>query len=412
MSPAPLRVLLLTQFFDPEQTVKGLAFAKALRDRGCDVEVLTGFPNYPGGKIFDGYRLRLYQRDEMDGIPVHRVWLYPSHDQNGKRRAMNYASFALSAAANLWRVRKPDVVYVHHPPATIGMPARLLRSLRGAPFVYEVQDMWPDTISATGMMTNPRLLGLIGGLMQRIYRKAARIVVISDGFKRLLIERGVPEEKIDVVRNWAEEGRLDVRPRDPALARELGIEAPFVAMFAGTMGKAAALDTLLEAAKLVGQERPDALFAFVGGGIEIDRLKARVADEGFTNVRFVDRQPMERMGSVLPLADVVLVHLRDVPLNEITISSKTQGYLAAGVPIVMGVRGDAARIVADSDGGILAEPENARSMADAILRVAAMSREERLAMGARGKAYYDAELSLSVGTDRYMKILRKAAGKG
>lgn len=407
-----MRVLLLSQFFDPEPTLKGLAFAKALRDRGCEVEVLTGFPNYPGGKVYEGYRLKGYMREEMDGITVHRVWLYPSHDQSARKRAMNYGSFALSAAANLWRVKRPDVAYVHHPPATIGLPAAWIRALRGVPFVYEVQDLWPDTLAATGMMGNPRILGMIGRTMQRTYARAARVVVISEGFKRRLLERGVPEGKIDVLMNWAEEGRLQVGVRNSDLARELGLEAPFVVMFAGTMGLAQALDPVLEAARLIAEKNPDVLFAFVGGGVEVERLKARVESERLANVRFVPRQPMERMGGILPLADALLVHLRDDPLFEITVPSKTQAYLLAGIPIVMAVRGDAADLVSRAEAGVLSEPENPQSIAHAILELAALPAETREAMGARGRAFYENELSLSVGADRYMKILRKAARAG
>ena len=407
-----MRVLLLSQFFDPEPTLKGLAFAKALRDRGCEVEVLTGFPNYPGGKVYEGYRLRGYMREEMDGIPVHRVYLYPSHDQSARKRALNYGSFALSAAANLWRVRRPDVAYVHHPPATIGLPAAWIRALRGVPFVYEVQDLWPDTLAATGMMGNPRLLAMIGRAMARTYRRAARIVVISEGFRRRLVERGVPEAKIDVLMNWAEEGRLVVSERDPALARELGIDAPFLVMFAGTMGLAQALDPVLDAAGLVAARNPDVVFALVGGGVEVERLRARVEAEGIANVRFVGRQPMERMGAILPLADALLVHLRDDPLFAITVPSKTQAYLSAGVPIVMAVRGDAADLVERAGAGMLAEPENPESIAAAVLHLAGRSTEDRAEMGARGREFYRSELSLSVGADRYVEILRRAMAEG
>lgn len=407
-----MRVLLLTQFFDPEPTLKGLAFAKALRRQGYEVEVLTGFPNYPGGTVYEGYRPKLYQKEVVDGIPVHRVWLYASHDTSAKRRVMNYASFALSAAlVGIWRVKTPDVVWVHHPPATISLPANLLRLLRRAPFVYEVQDLWPDTLAATGMLNEGRVTRLIGGLMRRTYRRAARVVVISGGFRRRLVERGVPEGKIAVVPNWCEEGRVKIQPRDPAYAEELGIAGGFNLVFAGTMGLAQALDPVLDAAKLLLTEAPEIRFVFVGGGIEKDRLAGRALDEGLTNVVFLPRQPQEAMGRVLPLADALLVHLKDDPLFAITIPSKTQAALYAGRPVLMAVRGDAADLVERAGAGVLAEPENPRSIADAALRLARMSPEAREAMGGSGRAYYDRELSLAVGTERYAEILRAVVGE-
>src|SRR5262245_33222552 len=151
-----MRVLLLTQFFDPEPTLKGMAFARGLQRLGHEVEVLTGFPNYPGGAVYEGHEIVPWKTEEIDGVRVNRVWLCPSHDRSAVRRVANYASFAMSAATiGPWRIRKPDVVYVHHPPPTISIPARAIRTLTGAPFVYEVQDIWPDTVSASGMMSSP-----------------------------------------------------------------------------------------------------------------------------------------------------------------------------------------------------------------------------------------------------------------
>ncbi len=412
-----MRVLILSQFFDPEPTLKGLAFAKELQKHGCEVEVLTGFPNYPGGRVYEGYRLRLYEREVLDGIPVHRVWLYPSHDASARRRVLNYASFALSASLlGIWRVRRPDVVYVHHPPATIGLPANLLRLFRGAPFVYDIHDLWPDTLEATGMVGGGRVargvVGFVGRLMERTYRRAAGILAISEGFKRRLVARGVPAEKIEVVQTWCEESAVRPEPRDPALARELGIEAPFVLMFAGNLGLAQGLDAVLDAAALLAEEGAGILLVFVGTGLEEGRLRARAEAEGLGNVRFVGRRPLGEMGRILPLADALLVHLRDDPLFAITIPGKTQTYLYVGLPVLMAVRGDAADVISSAGAGVLAEPENSRSIADAALRLAAMPPAERGAMGAAGRVYYDRELSLSVGAARHAAALARAVAGG
>jgi glycosyltransferase involved in cell wall biosynthesis len=197
-----MRILMLTQWFDPEPTFKGLTFAKALRERGHEVEILTGFPNYPGGKVYPGYRIRPFQREVMEGIPVIRVPLYPSHDNSAIRRVANYATFALSAAAIGTAAVKPaDVMYVYHPPATVAFPAMLIGSIRRIPFVYDIQDLWPDTLGATGMVNNKSLLKMVGRWCRWTYRAAARIVVLSPGFKELLVARGVPREKIEVIYN-------------------------------------------------------------------------------------------------------------------------------------------------------------------------------------------------------------------
>ncbi|MEP7343729.1 MAG: glycosyltransferase family 4 protein [Gemmatimonadaceae bacterium] len=402
-----MRVLLLSQFFNPEPTLKGLAFARALQRQGLDVEVLTGYPNYPGGRLYPGYRRRLWSREVIEGVVVNRVWLYPSHDRSALRRIGNYVSFALTAAIfGPWRVRRPEAIYVHHPPPTIAWPAGVLRAVTGAKFIYEIQDIWPDTLAATGMLSNPTLLAIIGRWCKRIYRRADHLVVISPGFRDLLVERGVPSAKVDLVYNWCDEDRLVPSPRDPVMARSLGIGDGFIVMFAGTLGLAQGLDTVLDTAELCRVRVPNARFVFVGDGVERARLQASAAARNLTNIDFVARQPLERMGPVLALADALLVHLKDDPLFAITVPSKTQAYLRVGIPIVMAVRGDGADLVARSGGGITCPPEDPERLADAVLSLASRSPEERAAMGAAGRRFYERELSLDTGSARYAALFR------
>lgn len=210
-----MRILILGQFFTPEPDFKGLPFAQALRDRGHEVEVLTGFPNYPGGRVYPGYRVRPWQREVMDGITVNRVALYPSHDRSTVRRAANYLSFALSAATlGPLLVRKPDVAYVYHPPATVGLPAIALRAWHGCPLVYDIQDLWPDTVFSSGMVRRRWIASALDRWCRLVYAHVDRLVVLSPGFRETLIARGVAAEKIDVIYNWADEGSLRSAGRD------------------------------------------------------------------------------------------------------------------------------------------------------------------------------------------------------
>jgi hypothetical protein len=195
-----MRILMVSQWFDPEPAFKGLPFAKALKSRGHDVRVLTGFPNYPEGRLYPGYRVKPLQREAMEGIPVLRVPLYPSHDASALRRTANYLSFALSAAAIGGFASGPaDVMYVYHPPATVALPAMVIGRAHRIPFVYDIQDLWPDTLAATGMMGNALLLKAVDRWCRWTYRAASRIVVLSPGFKAKLVERGVPREKIEEI---------------------------------------------------------------------------------------------------------------------------------------------------------------------------------------------------------------------
>ncbi len=398
-----MKILLLSQFFDPEPFFKSLPFAKALAKRGHDVEALTGFPNYPGGKVYEGYRIRFFQREVRDGITINRVPLYPNHDQSAKKRVLNYASFALSASLQgWWRVRKPEVVYVYHPPGTVGMPAIWLRRLRGAAIVYDIQDLWPDTINSTGMMSSSRLLRIIDRWMKRVYRACDRIVVLSPGFKKALIERGVPEEKIHVVYNWCDESGVQEAAPDPSLHDP----SRFTILFAGTMGKAQGLDSVLAAARLCANQAPQVRFAFIGGGICRADLMAEAST--MPNVVFLEPRKPHEMAPILAAADALLVHLIDDPLFRITIPSKTQAYLAAGKPLLMAVNGDAADLVRQADAGVVCAPQDPTAIAAAAMNLASTPASELAAMGDRGREFYRRELSMDVGVDRLVEVFEEA----
>ena len=206
-----MKILLLTQWFDPEPTFKGLAFAKELIKQGHEVEVLTGFPNYPQGKLYDGYKLKLFQKENIEGISVLRVPLYASHDNSAFKRVLNYASFAVSATLyGIFLTKKADVIYAYHPPLTVDMAALLIKLFRKTPVVLDIQDMWPDTLKATGMIGNEKLLNIVDSLCKVVYRYADHIVVLSPGFKQLLEKRNVAASKVSVIYNWCDESSLNL----------------------------------------------------------------------------------------------------------------------------------------------------------------------------------------------------------
>ncbi len=403
-----IRVLLLTQWFDPEPTFKGQVFARELVSQGFDVEVLTGFPNYPSGKIYSGYKVKLLQREVIDGVHVTRVPLYANHGQSALKRVLNYTSFAASALAyGLFFARRADVVYAYHPPLTVGIAAGLIRLFRGIPVVCDIQDMWPDTLRATGMLNNSRALGWVGFVCDWVYRHVDHIVVLSPGFRRLLLQRQVPKAKIDVIFNWADEAALTA-PRGNLPANFPGPDQ-FRVVFAGNMGKAQALDSILEAAALLHARGSRICFVMVGGGVEVARLKQLALDMRLPNVLFFPPIPMAEVGTILAAADALLVHLRKDPLFEITIPSKTQAYMAVGKPLLMAVNGDAADLVLQSGAGVVVESENANALAQAAEALAAMSATELLAMGQNGKKHYQQHLALSVGVARFAKIFKMIA---
>ena len=398
---------MLTQWFDPEPTSKGLPFARALARCGHEVEVITGFPNYPGGEIYPGYKVKPVRREEIDGISVIRVALYPSHDGKALHRMANYLSFSASAALlGSFLARRPDVIYVYHPPLTVGLAGAILSAVKRAPFVYDIQDLWPDTLVATGMIRNTRVLRLLDRVCRWVYRRAGALVVLSDGFKAALVQRGVPEGKIHVIRNWSDEDQL-LGATSAAPEVVPANDTGFTVVFAGTMGKAQGLDSVLRAAQLLRATNPEVRFIFVGGGVEANALEGSSRAMGLDNVRFLPRMPMSEIGRVLDLADVLLVHLKDDPLFEITIPSKTQAYLAIGKPILMAMRGDAAGLITESGGGVVCRPDDPADLAAAVRALAGKDRAELLEMGSKGRAYYWDNLALEVGTRHFIGLFEQ-----
>ena len=412
-----MRTIFLTQWFDPEPgAIRGLPLARWLTSRGHDVRVITGVPNYPGGRVYPGYRMRIWHREVMEGVPVLRVPLYPSHDASSVGRVVNYASFALSAATlGAALIGRADVAFVYHPPATIGLPAVVLKALRGMPFIYHIADMWPESVVESGMIGSAAVRRMVHGLLsvwcRVIYRQARAITVLSPGFKRLLTERGVPGHKIHVVYNWTDEAMFRPMPRDEALARELGLAGRFNILYAGNLGPLQGLDTVVRAAARVRSVRAIQL-VIAGVGQQEDKLRALARSVGATNVLFVGRRPYHEMPRISALADAHLVHLRDLPFFRATIPSKTQVALACARPVLMAVNGDAADIVRKAEAGVTCPAEDESRLADAMAALAEISREDLEAMGQRGRRFYLDEMSLDTGGRHMDGLLREVGSPG
>ncbi len=381
-----MHVLLLTQWYPPEPQKIVSDIAIELIRAGHRVTVLTGFPNFPDGRLYDGYRIRLVMREEMDGVPVVRVPLFPDHSRSTLKRAFNLISFAWSAALiGPCVVDRPDIVYVIQP-ITSMLPALVLSRLGRIPVVYEVQDMWPETLAATGFVRNRIALAGVGILMKAVYRFVEGVRVISAGFMDNLKAKGVNPEKVWMIPNWVDTDWYRPMSPDTEAAISHGLSGKFNVMFAGTMGYAQDLGTVLNAAERL-LDMPDIQFVLVGGGSLRDGLKEDANRRGLINVRFLDAVPQEEVTRIQSLADVLLVHLRDEPLFRITVPHKTLGYLACGKPVLIGVAGDASDVVSSSRAGLACQPGDPASMAEAILSFYGMTAEERQAMGDRGREF-------------------------
>ena len=358
--------------------------SETLLAKGHVVTVLTGFPNWPEGKVYPGYKIKLWQKETIGGVPIVRIPLYPDHSQSKIPRILNYLSFIISASMlGFFLIRRPDVIHAIQPPTTC-FPAWLLSRLWRIPFTYEVQDMWPETLQATGMMNNNKLLAVVSKYCDWVYRKAAALRVISPGFRRNLIMKGVDGEKIHVISNWVDTDYYSPRPPDVALSEKFGFKGRFNILYAGTIGLAQGIETVLAAAKLV-KDIEQIQFVLAGGGLALGDLKAYAATHNIKNVKFLGRQPMELMPDLYALSDILLVHLKDDPLFRITIPHKTLTYLSAGKPILAAVEGDVADIINSSHAGLTCAPGKPEDLADRVRCFYNMTQDERNRLGENGR---------------------------
>ncbi|MHB8868332.1 MAG: glycosyltransferase family 4 protein [Thermoleophilia bacterium] len=401
----------MTQLFDPEPShLKGLNFARRLVQLGHSVRVITCFPNYPGGSIYPGYEQKVWSREVVDGVEIIRLPLYPSHDRSGYRRALCYGTFAVSASTAMTLLADADVVHVYQGPASLGLPALVAQAFRKVPFVYDIQDLWPDSLETSGMLTNPAALRAVGHWCSYVYSKAARIVVLCPGMKRELVARGVADAKIDVVYNWADDSLLGSPERDLSLARDLGVEGRFVIMFAGTMGRMQGLGALLDAAAVVEPRDSRICFLLVGGGVEAGALQREAYARGLSNVKFLGRQPPEMMPRLYSVADAAFVQLTRTDLARITIPQKLQAYMAAGKPILAALEGDGARLVEQAGAGIVCSPEDSERIADCAVRLVALEKGELRRLGGSGRRFYEDRLAVERGVASIMDAYAGAVG--
>jgi colanic acid biosynthesis glycosyl transferase WcaI len=405
-----LRVAVLTQWYPPEPAWQPQWIVEALGEAGADCRVVTGVPNYPTGQVLPGYQAWRRSEEVIADVPVLRTPLYPNHGDGALKRFANYGSWALSSAMLGRRdLKRADVVLVYSSPATAAAAAMVTRRLDGTPYVLLIQDLWPDSVTQSGMLparwqaVTERALNVF---VDASYRHAAAIVVISAGMKRLLVERGVDESKVSVVHNWvSEQTTVPGSSAEESMRERLGIPSQaFVLMYAGNHGAAQGLGPVLDAFRDTEENRH---LVLVGGGIEKPRLQARA--QGLPNVHFLERQPSSLVRAWMQEADAQLVSLVRQPLFAVTVPSKLQMALAEGCPVLAVAEGDVVDIVEAADAGVSALPGDNGSIKTAIDTMIAASPQQRGRWGANARSYYESTMAPEVGASRMMQVLRGAA---
>jgi putative colanic acid biosynthesis glycosyltransferase WcaI len=383
-----MRFLVLTQYFPPEvgaSPVRLLSLCRELARSGHSVEVVTAMPNHPKGRIFPEYRGRFYLRVREEWGVVHRVWLYAANKTN-RQRLLNYFSFVATSLFGLARASRPDFVFVDSPPLFLGISGWIAAKWWKAPLVFNVADLWPDSVCDLGVMRDGSLMRMAYALEEWIYRHARYVTASSEGQRNALVKnKHLSPGKVLFLPNGVDNVLFQPRRPDTELKARLGLEGKRVILYAGNHGYAGAVEQIISAAQLLRSE-PSIHFLFVGDGPEKQRLKAMAAGSHLTNITFHDAVPIEALPSIISFCDVAVVSLRNARILEGVRSAKLFVMMAAGKPIVMAGRGETAHFVEAAEAGIVVPPEDPPALATAI-RTVLDHPAEAAAMGRNGRAF-------------------------
>jgi len=365
-------ILYLSQYFPPEVNAPAnrvYELAKAWVGRGRKVKVLTGFPNHPNGVIPRQYRRKIYMRESVDGIEVHRCWLYAAPNKAILRRIACYLSFMFSAIVfGICRIGRIDCVVATSPQLFVAVAGWVISLVKRIPFIFEVRDLWPEEIVAVGAIKNRRVIRLLEKLEVFLYRRADRIIAVAEGTIEILTRRGIPASKFTLIPNGVDVERFGRGKRKNWVREKLNLNGDFLVSYIGTVGMAHKLEVFLEAARRL-QDTPRLKFLIAGDGAEKDQLLRRKQAMGLDNVLFVEQQSREKIASFYHASDCCLVHLRRAELFTKNIPSKIFEIMACGKPILLGTKGESKRLVSRARCGVFFEPENAKDLAAGIRRL-------------------------------------------
>jgi len=407
-----VKILYVSQYFPPEMGAPAARAAELSAHwarMGHAVTVLTGFPNHPTGVIPPEWRSRFSQlrySEKINGVRVERTWLWPLPNRKAHERALNYASFCLSAAFSGLDLPRPDVIIATSPQLLCALGGWWLAYWKRVPFVFEVRDLWPESLAAVGAGGENSLLHrALGAVAGFLYKQAHRIVVVAPAFKDHLIRHWrVPDERIAIVENGVETDLFRPDPDAAKIRKELNLDGRFLISYIGTMGMAHGLETLISAADELQRTLPNSTFLLIGEGTEKQRIVDLAAARHLTNIQFLEQQPRERIPAYVSASDLCLVLLKRTDLFKTVIPTKLLEYMACARPVIVAVDGQSRQIVEEARAGIYVPPEDSRALAQAI-QVLAQDTGQRKQMGASGRQYIVERLSRAQTAQKYISIL-------
>jgi len=368
-----LKFVLLTQYYSPEVGGSPVALgsiARELKRQGHDVKVVTALPNYPTGEIFPEYRGQWMLREEREGIPVFRTWVYAVQSARMLPRLTNYLSFCLSSLLSFRWMSKPDVIFVDSPPIFLALTALLVARLKGARLILNLSDLWPDAVADSGLVKSGFLLNLAKSLERFLYRASDFVCSVTEGICEILVNhKRVPKGKVLFLPVGVDTELFRPRPADSALVEKYNLSGKRLFMYAGTLGHSYGLSVILKAADRL-RDRSDIAFIFVGDGPVREQLQAETAQMGLGSVVFVRPVPLEEMPRWWSICRGALVSLKDQPIHDSARPSKALPPMASGVPVIFSGAGEMARIVSQAEAGLVVPPERVEPFVACIRRIA------------------------------------------
>jgi colanic acid biosynthesis glycosyl transferase WcaI len=414
-----MKILYVSQYFPPEMGAPAARVSELARHwvkAGHEVTVLTGFPNHPTGIVPPEYRSKLRKlvyREQKDGIDIVRTWLFPCPNRKAHERLLNYLSFVLSSCITGIFLRRPDIIIATSPQLFVGLTGRWLGWIKRVPFILEVRDLWPDSITASGMGSDTDLsIRLLRALSAFLYRSCDHVVVVTPAFKQELVAKWrVRDNKISLVENGVETDVFTPDVIGDEVKKELGLEGKFLVSYIGTLGLAHGLHAVVKAAAHLQIAFPDIQLLFVGEGADKDRLTSLVSELNLTNVHFLLQQPREKIPSIIRASDVCLVLLRKANVFETVIPTKMLEFMACGRPVILGVDGQARQIIETAKAGVFVEPEDSTALAQAVTQLY-LDLGLRKALGENGRKYIVDHLSRERTAKTYTGVLENVIRNG
>lgn len=410
-----MKVIYLCQHFPPETgapQIRVYEVSKELIKRGHQVEVITAFPHHPWGIIPEEYKGKFYMYEEWDGIPVHRSWIYPSPKGSFWKRLLSYFSFTFSSFYSIVKSRSTDVIICNSPPLFLGITGYIGAKMKRAKFVFNVADIWPESAVELGILKNKSFIKMAEWLERFLYKKSWKIATATEGIREYMINKGKSEEQVFLLPNGVNTDTFIPLPKDEKLIEEIGLKGKKVFMYAGALGYAQGLDSVVRAAALVKEQDPKIHFLFVGDGQEREHLIQLKEELGLDNVTFYGSVPVSEMPRMFSIADYSVVSLRNIELFKGARPSKIFPAISTGTPVLYCGDGESAAILEEYQCGKIAPPENPEGIAQAVLELSSIPEEGYDSMCKKGRELAINQYSWSSIVDDVLLNIEQAQKKG